>query len=148
MLEPTSKIYRPYEILFTYVVRDPLRSSLALAILVFLIKGAEQVSAASFSPRRTSRFFLMKTVYSRYAPSNELASSRVKLNFALEIPLICLPRASNVCQDCQPLSRTAGKTQVENCSFQTPLGYKIGRFYRASSLRRKVIGLIFNDVRR
>ena len=28
----------------------------------------------------------------------------------LAIPLICLPRTSNVCQDCQPDFRTAGKT--------------------------------------
>jgi hypothetical protein len=36
MLELTTRIYRAYEILFTYVVREPLRKQVALAILVFL----------------------------------------------------------------------------------------------------------------
>jgi hypothetical protein len=62
----------------------------------------------------------MKTVYSKYAPSNELASSGVKLNFVLAVPLICLPRAFAVCQDCQPyparLAKPGRKLLIPNAA--------------------------------
>jgi len=42
------------------------------------------------------------------------------LNFALAIPLICLPRASSVCQDCQPyparLAKPGGTLLIPNAT--------------------------------
>ena len=110
MLELTSKIYRAYEIL--YVCRPgPLRgrqlsgnSCLSqdegltdgFVNIYWPVKGLE------VSPRRTYRFISYENRLLQSRTVQRTGFLSVKLNFALAIPLICLPRTSNVCQDCQP----------------------------------------------
>ena len=109
MLELATRIYFPYEIL--YGCRPgPLRQ-VALAVLFFLTTKVSETDLSTstgrskgleVSPRRTYRFISYENRLLQIRTVQRTSFLSVKLNFALAIPLICLPRAINVCQDCQP----------------------------------------------
>src|SRR4029450_4348858 len=84
----------------------------ALAILIFLRTKVSETDLSTSTGRSKGLEVSSRRTYRFISYENRLLQSRtvqrissflsVKLNFALAIPLISLPRAINVCQDCPP----------------------------------------------
>jgi hypothetical protein len=98
--------YRPTDLFYCLEINHLLEQFLSFLVRTSHRRICQHIywpvkGAGSFSTMDLPGSFLMKTVKSnRHRPRTGFLS--VKLNFVLAIPLICLPRTSNVCQDCQP----------------------------------------------